>query len=236
MTESSRQLVDALTDLRDAHAAIEACTDPAFHRRLFELRQWQSTHVAAFHAERAAACNGTDLLDFLTRRFYLESEWAELTAQPVRMATAVGRLVTNDRPLVIAIELQAVADSLDTDVAEALLADRRLSADQPLGAISYLRAIRQVGRLQARRCQIAWLDELINEVAGYADSRAAWWGFKVASAPARAVGMGRIYDLLADGFAALRACQDMEPATRSVVAAQQARLERLLTPIQRPIA
>jgi hypothetical protein len=151
VTESSRQLIHALTDLRAAQADIKARTDPTFHRRLMELRAWQSAHVAAFHAERAVACNGSDLLDFLTRRFYLEGDWSELTAQPVRIAAAVGRLVNNDRALVIAVDLQAVADSLDIDMAAALLADPRLPADWPLGAVSYVRATRRVTPIAGAR-------------------------------------------------------------------------------------
>lgn len=228
MSAAPRSLLDALTALGDARAAIDAHDDPAFQQRLGELRAWQSARVAQFHSERAAAHGGEDLLDFLTRRFYLEGDWSELTRHPSRVANAVGRLVKNDRPLVLALELQAVADRLDVDMADAMLADRRLAPNQPITPYAYLRAIRRVGRHDERRRQIDWLDRLISEVAGFADSKAAWWAFKLAGPPAHTLGMGRTYDLLADGFAAMRACDDMETATRLVVEAQNARLERLL--------
>jgi len=223
-------LADALTRLRDIRLAIEARNDDAFHARLAELRRWQSDKVARFHQQRAAQYNGADLLDFLTRRFYLNGNWSELTAQPHTIEATVGRIVKKDRPLVIAIELQAVADSLDRDMADALLVDPRLPSGRPLDAYSYIRAIRAVGRQDERQRQIAWLDALIGEVAGYANSKTAWWGFKVVSKPAHALGMGATYDLLADGFAAMRACHDMPVATRGVVDAQKTRLERLLGP------
>lgn len=228
MSTTPRSLRDALIALRDARADIDARDDRLFQQRLGELRAWQSARVAQFHSERAAAYGGEALLDFLTRRFYLEGDWSELTGHPERVAATVGRLVSNDRPLVIAIELQAVADSLDADMALALLADPGLASGQPITPYSYLRAIRRVARHKERRRQINWLEELITEVADYADSKTAWWAFKVAGPPAHTLGMGKTYDLLADGFAAMRACDDMETATRSVVDAQNARLERLL--------
>lgn len=228
MSDTPRSLLEALTALREARAAIDAHDDPAFQRRLKELRAWQSDRIARFHDQRAAAHGGEALLDFLTRRFYLEGDWSELTGHPERVANAVGRLIRNDRPLVIAIKLQAVADRLDANMTGALLADNRLAPDQPLTPYAYLRAIRRVGRGHERRRQIGWLEELISEVAGYASSRTAWLAFKVAGPPAHTLGMGQTYDLLAEGFTAMRACKNMETATRAVVDAQNARLERLL--------
>lgn len=227
MSDTPQSMGQALLALRDARAAIDAIEDSVFQQRLAELRAWQSAKVATFHTQRAAAYNGDDLLDFLTRRFYLEGDWSELIGQPTRVAGTVARLVKNDRPLVIAIQLQAVADRLDMEMANALLADPQLAPSQPISARSYLRALRQVGRQDARQRQIDWLNALIGEVTVYAHSKAAWWGFKMANKPAHAMRMGRTYDLLADGFRAMRACEDLEVATRDVVDAQQARLKRL---------
>ena len=223
MTVGPRPLGEALAALRDARAAVSERRDPLFHQRLAELRHWQSDRVAAFHAERVAAYDGTSLLHFLTRRFYRDADWSELTGRPERVARAVDRIVDRDRPLVIAIELQAAAESLDTAMTDALLAE-----NARLTAYSYVRALRRVGRREARLQQILWLEELVDLVADYADNRAAWWAFKLARTPARTFGLGRTYDLLAEGFAAMRAARDLKAGTREVIAAQRARLERLI--------
>lgn len=223
MTPGPRPLGEALVALRDARAAITERHDPLFHRRLAELRHWQSDRVAAFHAARVAAYDGHALLEFLTRRFYRDADWSELTGRPERVARAIDRIVDRDRPLVIAIELQAAAESLDTAMTDALLAE-----DAAVNAHSYVRALRRVGRREARLQQILWLEELVDLVADYADNRAAWWAFKLARAPARTFGLGRTYDLLADGFAAMRATRDLKAGTREVITAQRARLERMI--------
>lgn len=223
MNAAPRPLGEALTALRDAREAIAARRDPAFHQRLADLREWQSAHVAAFHAERAAAYEGEALLAFLTRRFYRDADWSELTGRPEKVARTVDRIVDRDRPLVIAIELQAAAESLDLAMTDALIA-----ANAPLNAHSYVRTLRRVGRREARLQQIRWLEELVDLVADYADNRAAWWAFKLARAPARTFGLGRTYDLLAEGYAAMRATRDLKTGTHDVIAAQRARLERIL--------
>ncbi len=223
MTRGPRPLGEALMALRDARTAITERRDPLFHQRLAELRHWQSDRVAAFHAERVAAYDGRALLEFLTRRFYRDADWSELIGRPERVARAVDRIVDRDRPLVIAIELQAAAESLDAAMTDALLAE-----DAAVNAHSYVRALRRVGRREARLQQILWLEELVELVADYADNRAGWWAFKLARAPARTFGLGRTYDLLADGFTAMRATRDLKAGTREVIAAQRARLERLI--------
>lgn len=218
-----RPLGEALAALRDARAAIAERRDPRFHRCLAELRHWQSDRVAAFHAERVAAYDGDALLAFLTRQFYRDADWSELTGRPEKVARAVDRIVDRDRPLVIAIELQTAAESLDMAMADALLAE-----NAALNQYSYVRAIRRVGQREARLQQIGWLEELVDLVVDYADNRAAWWAFKLARTPARTVGLGRTYDLLADGFAAMRATHDLKAGTREVISAQRARLERII--------
>lgn len=223
MTIAPRPLSDALAALSEARAQIAERRDPLFHQRLSDLRHWQSDRVAAFHAERVAAYDGHALLSFLTRRFYRDADWSELTGRPQKVARAVDRIVDRDRPLVIAIELQAAAESLDIAMTDALLAE-----GATLNPHSYVRALRRVGRREARLQQILWLEELVDLVADYADNRAAWWAFKLARAPARTFGLGQTYDLLAEGFAAMRATRDLKAGTHEVIAAQRARLERLI--------
>ncbi|WP_423822698.1 hypothetical protein V5738_01820 [Salinisphaera sp. SPP-AMP-43] len=223
MKQTPRTLGEALAALRDARATIAARHDPAFHRQLAELRDWQSQRVALFHADRADDYNGRALLRFLTERFYRDAEWAELTGRPEKMARAIERIVERDRPLVIAIELQVAAETLDIEMTDVLLAD-----GTALNPHSYVRALRRVGRHDERAQQILWLEELVELLADYVDNRAAWWGFKLARAPARTLGLGETYDLLAEGFAAMRATHDLRRATHAVIVAQRARLERLL--------
>ena len=143
MSAQGRSLATALADLRAIKQQIAAHPAPGFAARFAELRAWQSERVAAFHAERATRHDGHDLLVFLTRRFYVEADWSELISRPERMAGAVEKIVAQDRPLVIAIELQAAAERLDMAMTEALLAESR-----PLSAYSYIRAFR---RVDARR-------------------------------------------------------------------------------------
>ncbi|RJS91823.1 hypothetical protein [Salinisphaera sp. Q1T1-3] len=228
MTDSARHLGAALADLRDIRDRIAAREDPAFHACFAALRRWQADQVAQFHAERAAAYDGEPLLVFLTQRFYADADWSELTGRPEKVAGAIQHIVDRDRPLVIAIELQAAAERLDADMVDALLA----GDGGRLTPRTYVRAMRRVGRHEDRAQQIRWLEELIELVADYADNRAAHWGFKLARTPARTFGLARTYELLAEGFEAMRTATDLKTGVHDVIAAQRARLERLLgTPL-----
>ena len=223
MSAPDRSLAAALADLRVIKQQIAAHPAPGFTARFAELRAWQSERVAAFHAERAARHDGHALLVFLTRRFYVEADWSELISRPERMAGAVDKIVVQDRPLVIAIELQTAAERLDMAMTETLIAE-----DWPLSAHSYIRAFRRVDARDIRMQQMAWLEELLDWVAGYADNRATAWAFKLARKPAHTLGLGRTYDFLAEGFSAMRTPPDLRAGVHDVIAAQRARLTRLL--------
>ena len=222
---SAHDLEQALCALRDTRTALAERTSPTFDARLASLRQWQSQRIAAWHRPLARHHNGDALLRFLTRTFYLEADWSELTEQPDKVAGRIGRIINDDRPLVIAVRLQQAADELDADLADALIAR---SDNGPITSAAYVRAFRAVGRIDVREQQIAWLGELVDLLGGYAENRAAYWAFKLAGSPAKAFGMGRTYALLADGFAAMRETRDLEAATREAVAAQHRLLDRLV--------
>lgn len=223
MNDSQRSLGEALTALSQLRTQAASRQEPLFHQRLAQLREWQSEHMAAFHAERAGRHDGGLLLDFLTRRFYRDADWSELTGRPEKVAVAVSRIIDHDRPLVITIELQVAAETLDMAMADAMLTD-----NAELNPFSYVRAIRRVGQPEARLQQILWLEELVELVGDYADSRAAWWAFRLARTPAHTLGLGKTYDLLADGFKAMRATRDLTAGTHEVITAQRHRLARLI--------
>lgn len=200
-------------------------SDPAFDARLKALREWQSTATANLHRPLAKRYNGEQLLHFLTQSFYLEADWSELTADPGKIASRIGRIIEDDRPLVIAVRLQHTADTLDAELVDAL--DAR-APGQPITPMRYVRAFRQVGQFDIREQQIAWIRELVDLLGGFADNRTAYWAFKLAGSPAKALGMGHTYALLAEGFAAMRSTRDLETATREAVTRQREELDRLI--------
>lgn len=221
----SADLEDALLELRDTRTALAERDEAAFDRMLAALRVWQAEGVAALHADLADRYEGQRLLRFLTRSFYLEGDWTELTGRPDRIAGQVGRIINDDRPLVIAVRLQHAADTMDAELTDALLAR---NGEAPITPAAYVRAFRDVGRIEQREQQIAWINELVDLLGGYADNRAAYWAFKLAGSPAKALGLGHTYALLAEGFAAMRTTRDLEAATRTATARQRAILYRLL--------
>ena len=220
----SSRLEQALVDLREARARLERRSESAFDARLKALRRWQSERAAALHRPLAERYDGEKLLHFLTRSFYLEADWSELTSDPAKISSRIGRIIDDDRPLVIAVRLQHTADSLDADMAAAL--ETRLPA-RPITPTAYVRAFREVGQFDVREQQIGWVRELVDLLGGFADNRAAYWAFKLAGSPAKALGMGQTYGLLAEGFAAMRSTRDLESATREVVTVQRRELDRL---------
>ena len=118
-----RPLEQALIALRDERERIAHGGSAAFQRQLAALQHWQSERVAAHHRARAEQHDGEALLHFLTRTFYLEADWSELIEQPDVIAARIGRIIRDERPLVVAVELQASAERLDAAMAEVLLED-----------------------------------------------------------------------------------------------------------------
>jgi hypothetical protein len=220
----SSGLEDALIELREAQDVLARRSTPAFDARLQAVREWQSTCTAELHKGLAQRYNGEQLLHFLTRSFYLEADWSELTADPAKIASRIGRIIEDDRPLVIAVRLQHTADTLDAELADAL--DAR-APQAPITPTRYVRAFRDVGQFDIREQQISWVRELVDLLGGFADNRAAYWAFKLAGSPAKALGMGHTYALLAEGFSAMRSTRDLESATREAVALQHRELDRL---------
>lgn len=223
MTENNRTLGQALTALTQLRQELSHQDDAAFQDTLAQLRQWQTRRMTAFHAQRAADYNGQDLLDYLTRRFYQQADWSELTGRPEKVASAVGRIIEHDRPLVITIELQVAAEQLDMALVKALLAQ-----NCPLNEHSYVRTLRRVADPDKLHQQIGWLEELVDLVSDYAYSRTAWWTFRLARTPAHTLGLGKTYELLADGFQAMRRTSDLKAGSRQVIAAQRQLLARLM--------
>ncbi|MES1940933.1 hypothetical protein T5B8_11856 [Salinisphaera sp. T5B8] len=221
----SSNLEQALIELRQARAALAERSEPAFDARLAALREWQARNTAALHRPLAERYDGEDLLHFLTRSFYLEADWSELTADPGKIANRIGRIIDDHRPLVIAVRLQHTADTLDADMAEQL---ETRTPDQPITRKGYVAAFREVGRFDVREQQIGWVGELVDLLGGFADNRAAYWAFKLASSPAKALGMGQTYGLLAEGFSAMRNTRDLETATREALTLQRRELDRLI--------
>lgn len=222
---SSSDLEQALCALRDTRIALSERATPAFEARLAALRQWQSQRIAAWHRPLARRHDGEALLEFLTQTFYLEADWSELTDRPDKVAARIGRIIADDRPLVVAVRLQHSADTLDAELAEALNAR---TLDAPITPASYVRAFRDVGQASARAQQIDWISELVDLLGGYAANRTAYWAFKLAGSPAKVLGMGQAYTLLAEGFAAMRNTQELDAATRDAVALQHRLLNRLM--------
>lgn len=217
-------LHEALAELDAERAQCATAESPGLAEQLERVRRWQADHVAARHRHHAARHDGAALLRFLSRSFYLEADWSELTDDPKRTVARIGRIMSDLRPLIVAARLQASADRLDRALAGALLDGRRPVTITPAG---YVRAFRRVGEVAERERQLAWVGELIERLAGFANNRAAWWAFKAARAPARGFGMGRTHALLAEGFAALRATRNPAEATRQAVDAQRDVVTRL---------
>lgn len=221
----SSELEQSLRALAATRERIAAESDSALAAQLTAVRHWQSQKMAALHQPTANRYDGDALLAFLTQRFYLDADWSELTAHPERVAGRVHRIINDARPLVIAVQLQESADRLDAQMAQALITQYGSAA---ISTHRYVHAFRAVGSPALRRQQIRWVEELVHLLSGYADNRTAYWAFKLASGPARALGMGRTYAILADGFAAMRATRDLDAATQAAVATQERILDRLL--------
>lgn len=182
----------------------------------------QASAVRAFQADALLARHGRDpVLVFFADEILRGPALGELAADPAGTEQRLSRLLRDTRSAAATIEFIALSARLD-----AALAQRLPNPDW--GNKSYVAAYRDVGEAEARERQLDLVAFVARDLAGIANSRLAYMGFKLARGPVRSAGLASLYDLLAAGFAAMRASRDLQSRVPAWLDAERTLVTRLL--------
>lgn len=205
-------------------------------RWLPELRRWQAARLRDSFAGFLDDPRQRPAAEFFLTDVYGDRDFARRDADIARVMPMMQRLLPASLLDTIAagIELGALTQALDLDVAEALdrLAPRRRTLDAEL----YARAYREAGAKTRRDRQITLIGRVGNGLAGALRTGGVGTLLRIARGPARAAGLSELQGFLERGFAAFGALEEPTPFIARIVADERRVSRRLFAGDPDPFA
>jgi hypothetical protein len=172
----------------------------AIPRRLAELKRWQSRRLAATYADFSAQPRYHDATRFFLEDLYGPKDFSRRDDAMLRILPTMARLLPKNavETAALAIELDALSESLDHRVAKAL----------PAGAItqeSYAEANRAACGRDEREHQIELIVAVGKRLDALVRKPLVLGTLQLMRQPARATGLTDLQDFLERGFRAFRA-------------------------------
>lgn len=190
------------------------------------LRVWQAARLRASYADLLTDERHKAAATFFLDDLYGAANLALRDAEYNRVASKLARLLPLGalEATLLAFELDALTESLDLDVAQALLAAR---ADDPVSAKAYAIAYRAVGRPADRERQVALIGEIGRRLQRLARLPAIGATLALTAAPARALGVETLHGFVRRGLSAFRAIGDAGPFLARIEAHETALMKHL---------
>lgn len=196
----SQRLLDAAREASQARARVAA--DPALRELVVALKRWQSERLAQTHADLLGAPRYRDAARFFLDDLYGAKDFSRRDAELERVIPVLAKTMPDAAlaTLADAIELDAMTEDLDIEVARALAETDRRAFDEAAYADAYRAAappdertrqldlVMKVGRSLDRLVRMPMLGMLLNAMGG----------------PARAAGFGAMHEFLVRGYQAFK--------------------------------
>ncbi|MGO8740749.1 FFLEELY motif protein [Rhodoblastus sp.] len=194
-----RRLEAQLDRLAQVREVVE--DDPAVERARIELREWQAARLARTHADLLASPKFGAGAEFFLGDLYGPQELGHREEAVRRVAPLINKTLPASAIDVIAdaMELDALSESLDLDMAAAL---REKSG--AIDAAAYGDAYRKVGRRADRIRQIELISHLGHSLEQLTKARFVGAALSVMRKPAQMAGLGDLQAFLERGYAAFR--------------------------------
>ncbi len=173
--------------------------------RLAELKRWQAARLAATYADVAAQPRYGEATAFFLDDLYGPKDFSGRDQAMMRILPVMTRMLPQKavETAALAIELEAVSEALDQQLAAALPAG-------PIDADSYARAYRESSTRAAREHQIDLIEEVGLRLDALVRKPLVSSMLKVMRRPAHAAGLGDLQDFLERGFASFREMKGAE--------------------------
>lgn len=196
----SERLLAAAREVSQLRARIAA--DPVLRESCSAVKRWQSSRLAATHADLLGEPRYSEAARFFLDDLYGEKDFSRRDAEFERVIPVLARALPDAAlaTLADAVELDALTEDLDVEVARALCEADQRSIDEA----TYAAAYRAAAPLEARGRQL----DLVMTVGRSLDRlvRMPLLGGLLAAmgGPARAAGFAQIHDFLRRGYTAFR--------------------------------
>ncbi|MBK8455902.1 MAG: hypothetical protein IPL47_01300 [Phyllobacteriaceae bacterium] len=192
------RLLDALE--RASGLRTHAQANPAVARRRSALRQWQSTRLAATHADLLAAKRFHLAADFFLTELYGDKDASGRDADIARVVPTLAKYLpaSGVETVADAVELDALSEDLDAAMANAIGSGR-------IDAAAYGAAWRKVGRRDDRERQIDLVEHLGHALDRLTRRAFAGTALKLMRKPAAIAGFTDLQAFLETGFDAFLA-------------------------------
>jgi len=219
-----REGIARVRALRDAARA-----DPVLAQDRLLVRAWQADRLARTYPDLLSSPRYGPAAEFFLSDLYGPKDFSARDEEVARIIPTMARMLPGSalETIALAVELDALAEGLDQQVAVAL---RRLQPGAralEISEASYAKAYRAASSTAERERQI-WLTGRIGTALDRLARKPLISGaLRLMEGPAHAAGLGALHDFLARGFAAFR---DMRGADEflAVIGARETRINARL--------
>lgn len=222
MTPSER-LILAAREVAALRARVAG--DAALAALVAEVKRWQSGRLAATHADLLAEPRHRAAARFFLEDLYGVKDFSRRDAELERVLPVLVRLLPGSAlaTLADAVELDALSEDLDVELARALGEAGVRAIDEPTYALAYrasapraqrerqLDLVLEIGRSLDRLVRVPLLSRLLGAMA----------------TPARLAGVPSMHDFLVRGFAAFREIGGASEFLGRIDARERAILQRI---------
>jgi len=217
---------ELLTELdRSARFRARTIEDEGFRGRRAALRAWQASRLARTHRDLLESPRFHDAAQFFLTDLYGPNDLSRHIEEVRRIVPVMMRVLPDSGLATVrhAVELNALSESLDSAMADAL--GPRAAT---ITSATYAAAYRKVGRAEDRGRQIDLIALLGGALEGLSRQRFVGAALKMMRGPARAAGLGELQGFLERGYAAFRAMRGGAGEFVSLVVARERSIAQAL--------
>jgi hypothetical protein len=192
--------------------------------RLADVKRWQAQRLERTYADIASQPRYRAATGFFLDDLYGAKDFSGRDQAMLRILPVMSRILSEKavETAALAIELEAVSESLDQRLAAAL-------SRGPLDAESYGKAYRETSTRAEREHQVDLIDAVGHRLDALVARPFLSSTLKLMRQPAKVAGLGDLQDFLERGFAAFRAMKGADAFLALVRERETAILNRLFT-------
>lgn len=205
-------------------------TDAALAVRLAELKSWQHARLTRTYADLVAHPRYGQAATFFLEDLYGAKDFSRRDAEMVRIYPTLVRVLplTTVETVDLALELDALAEQFDQDMA------RTLPGRQPISAASYADAFRAVGRRSQRERQVELVAETGRRLDQVVKKPLVATALRMLRKPAHMAGLGDLQTFLEHGFEAFKAMNGADEFLAIIVRRETEIMARIFAGHARP--
>lgn len=191
------------------------------------LRDWQSRRLARTYADLLLNPEFSAASRFFLSDIYAARDFSQRDQDFERLHELLARFLppSSLQLLKDGLESNRLSNELDHHLLQVLV--DRLGMGEVLSSGMYAEAYRLCDNYAERKCQIAQITKIIQEIGVGARLPLVGISLRLARKPAEAAGWFELYDFLERGYAAFRPMKDVETFARTIEQRETDLLERI---------